>query len=235
MDASLSSGLSTQITIKVGATTVGAIQSLTVSQNRDVAMHEEIGTDGIVDSHPKNAAKVDLQVERIVFDQMRLTEAFSRGFINLQAQRISFDIQIIDTSEKFLAASAISNKIHDFSASSQRYNKLFDAVGENTASYKSMKNALEQFVLVHILHGCWFTNYTPTFTANNFIISEKASIRAEKITSHRGGVSAVNGGLRGIDFDYDNIERNTDTFGRVGRLDPSTINTNDLFRMLSGT
>jgi len=89
-------GLSTQIVIKVGTTAIGAIQELTINQQRDIARHEEIGTDGIVDSHPRKAAKVGITVNRLVFDQLRLPEAFGRGFINLQAQRLPFDVQVID-------------------------------------------------------------------------------------------------------------------------------------------
>ena len=32
-----------------------------------------------------------------MFDQLRLPEAFSRGFLNLQAQRFTFDIEVVDT------------------------------------------------------------------------------------------------------------------------------------------
>ncbi len=98
ISSSIHSGLSTQITVKVGSATVGAIQRLTVNQNREIHIHEEIGTDGVIESHPKGAAKIDLQVTRVVFDGMRLPEAFARGFINIQAQRIPFDVQLIDRS-----------------------------------------------------------------------------------------------------------------------------------------
>jgi len=89
-------GLSTYITIKVGRATVGAVQELTINQVRRVRRSEEIGTEGIVDSHPTNATQVNLTVTRLVFDQLRLPESFSRGFVNLQAQRLPFDIQVVD-------------------------------------------------------------------------------------------------------------------------------------------
>lgn len=95
----INSGLSTQITIKVDSTTVGAIQRLSITQNRDLHRWEEIGTEGVVEIHPKGAAKIDIAVDRIVFDGMRLPEAFARGFINLQSQRVPFDIHIIDRTE----------------------------------------------------------------------------------------------------------------------------------------
>lgn len=73
---------------------------------------EEVGTDGIVEIHPKGAAKIDVSVERIVFDQMRITEAFQRGFINIQSQRFPFDIQVIDTSVSKTEGDAIVHVIH---------------------------------------------------------------------------------------------------------------------------
>jgi hypothetical protein len=89
-------GLSTQIVVKVRGSSVGAIQELTINQTRDMLVWEEIGTDGIVEIHPKGAAKISLTISRIVFDQLRLPEAFSRGFINLQAQRLPFSIDVLD-------------------------------------------------------------------------------------------------------------------------------------------
>jgi hypothetical protein len=92
----INSGLSTQITIKVDGVTVGAVQRLSIAQNRDLHRWEEVGTDGIVEIHPKGAAKIDITVERVVFDGLKITEAFARGFVNIQAQRVPFDIQIVD-------------------------------------------------------------------------------------------------------------------------------------------
>jgi len=179
LDSQISTALSTQIVVKVGGTTVGAIQSITFPQARDMNVFEEIGTEGIVEVCPKGATKITVTVERLVFDGLRLPEAFARGFVNIQAQRYPFDIQIIDTSN-----------------------------GESN-----------QAAIVTTIHGCWFKSYAPTITANAFIISERAELQAEKMTTSQGGHSAVYGGRRGIAFDYDTAERNTDKDGRVGRLD----------------
>jgi len=89
--------LSTLITVKVKGTAVGAIQELRIDQNREMLVWEEIGTDGVVEIHPKGAAKITFSVTRFIFDQLRLPEAFSRGFLNLQAQRVPFDVEIVDT------------------------------------------------------------------------------------------------------------------------------------------
>jgi len=97
-DDTVRTGLSTQMVVKFDHATVGALQELAINQTRDIARWEEIGTDGIVDSHPRHAAQVNLSATRIVFDGLRLPEAFGRGFVNLQAQRFPFDIHIIDRS-----------------------------------------------------------------------------------------------------------------------------------------
>ncbi len=100
LNKEIHSGLSTQIIVKVGNVTVGAIQELTLTQTREISRWEEIGTNGIVDSHPQHAAKINLSVNRMVFDQMRLTESLARNFINIQAQRFPFNIEIVDSGAK---------------------------------------------------------------------------------------------------------------------------------------
>jgi len=183
LDPQISAGLSTQIVVKVGGTVVGAIQSITFPQAREMHVFEEIGTEGVVEVCPKGAAKVTVTVERLVFDGLRLPEALARGFINIQAQRYPFDIQIIDTTN----------------------------------------GDIDQSAIVTTIHGCWIKSYAPTITANAFLVSERAELQAERITTFQGGHSAVHGGRRGIAFDYDTVERSTDKNGRVGRLDAAGI------------
>lgn len=91
-----SSSLSTQILIKVNGEFVGALQTLSVSQTRPLKRVTEIGTDGVIEIVPSAATTYDLTVGRIVFDQLRLPEAFSRAFRFIAAQRVPFDIEIFD-------------------------------------------------------------------------------------------------------------------------------------------
>lgn len=179
----INSGLSTQIVVKVDSTTVGAIQQLQVNQARDMHVQEEIGTDGVVEIHPKGAAKIELSVQRAVFDKLRVTEAFARGFVNIQAQRVPFDIQIIDRSE-----------------------------------FESVKKAM-----VHVCNNCWFKSYGSTITSSNYLIIENAGIVCEYMTTTVDGISAVHGGLRGIKYIHDSIERATDTRGIRGRFDSAGL------------
>lgn len=100
--------LSTLITVKVRGTAVGAIQELRIDQNREMYVWEEIGTDGVVEIHPRGAAKITFSVSRLVFDGLTLPQAFSRGFLNLQAQRIPFDVEIVDTFAGDLSLASVS-------------------------------------------------------------------------------------------------------------------------------
>jgi hypothetical protein len=90
------SGLSTQIIVKVNETPIGALQNLTINQNRPLKRINEIGTDGNIEIVPQASTTYDLNVTRLVFDQLRLPEAFSRAFRFISAQRVPFDIDIYD-------------------------------------------------------------------------------------------------------------------------------------------
>lgn len=96
LDSTTKTSLSTQIIIMVNNEPVGAIQSFNETQSRQNKKIQEVGTDGFIEVVPNTAAGVTLTINRIYFDGLSLPEAFSRGFSNLQAQRISFDIVVID-------------------------------------------------------------------------------------------------------------------------------------------
>ena len=70
----------TTIIVKVGDKPIGAIQSLSISESRS-----ETGE-----------VSVTAKISRVRFDKMRLTEAFSRGFLHLKSQALPFDIEIIE-------------------------------------------------------------------------------------------------------------------------------------------
>lgn len=99
LDSKISTGLSTQITVKVENTIVGAIQNLDISQNRNLERVKELGFDGVLEIVPNRPTEYNASITRIVFDRLRLPEAFERGFINIKSQLIPFDILIIDNSE----------------------------------------------------------------------------------------------------------------------------------------
>lgn len=88
--------LSTQIIILVNNEPVGAVQSFQEQQNRATRRVTEVGTDGTIEIVPQSATEISVNVDRIVYDGLSITEAFARGFRNIQAQRIPFDIVVID-------------------------------------------------------------------------------------------------------------------------------------------
>ncbi len=89
--------VSTNIIIKVGNNAVGAIKSLSVNEARRVTMIDEVGTDGHVDSVPSQSTNITGSCSRTRFNNLRIAAAFGRDFIHVHAQRIPFDIDIIDT------------------------------------------------------------------------------------------------------------------------------------------
>jgi hypothetical protein len=91
-----STALTTNIIIQVGNTPVGAIQSIGITEQRNIKPINEVGTDGTIDSVPNSAATFSVNCTRIRFDKLRIAQAFSRGFIHVQSQRYPFDILIID-------------------------------------------------------------------------------------------------------------------------------------------
>nr|BDD46263.1 hypothetical protein 95 [bacterium] len=96
LDSTTRTALSTQIIIMVNNEPVGAVQSFAESQDRSNKRIAEVGTDGTVELVPQSPANITLTINRIAFDGLNITEAFSRGFRNIQAQRIPFDIVVID-------------------------------------------------------------------------------------------------------------------------------------------
>lgn len=89
--------LSTNIIIETDTgMTIGAIQSISINENRRVTMVSEVGTDGHIDSAPTSSTDYDGTCRRIRYDSMRISEAFSRGFIHAKSQRIPFNIVIKD-------------------------------------------------------------------------------------------------------------------------------------------
>ena len=96
LDSSTRTGLSTQVLIYVNGEPVGAVQSFQLQQNRQTKSIQEVGTDGIIEIVPTSATTYSITCNRIVFDGLSLPEAMSRGWTNIAAQRIPFDIVVID-------------------------------------------------------------------------------------------------------------------------------------------
>lgn len=187
--AAVNTGLSTQIIIKVDGQSVGAIQSLSVTQNRPLRRIQEVGTDGVIEIVPNNATTVDLQVQRIVFDRKRLPESFARGFLNIHAQRNPFDIFVFDFA----------------SVEPDTLDETFDVTTNDN-------------VVTTIYENCWFGNLQTTYNATDYIITESAQVQAEFVHSYINGDPTQNAAVRANPANDDPLERLADT-NRRGSLD----------------
>lgn len=99
-----STAISTNIIIMVNQTPVGAVQSLSISESRNIKMIDEVGTDGHIDSVPNQSSNFSGSCSRVRFDRLRVAEAFSRGFIHVQSQAYPFDIVILDKQKSDVGA-----------------------------------------------------------------------------------------------------------------------------------
>ena len=188
------SGLSTQIIIKVYNNPVGALQQLSVNQARPLQRIPEIGTDGVIEIVPSGATTFELTANRIVFDQLRLPESFSKEFRFINAQRVPFDIDIIDIS------------------------------GAQPNSGAEPGNARQHVVMTY--KNCWFTSYQTPYAADNYLITETATLWCETAyLAKTGRDGPKNGILRPLETlgDDANIEKQVNAGMRLGSLDAAGL------------
>jgi hypothetical protein len=197
--AATATGLSTQILIQVDGQGIGAIQSLRVSERRQNRRITEVGTDGVIEIVPNQAAEVSLSVDRIVFDRKTLTEAFQRAFLHIHSQRIPFDIFVYDFS------SAVSDTSLDANPSELDIGSAFDAP------------ANAEGVITTVYENCWFSSLEGTYAGNDYIISQSAQIDCEFVRSFKDGKQNVPAS-RGEPALFDALEALAD-MGRRGSLD----------------
>jgi hypothetical protein len=198
------SGLSTQIIIKVGSTAVGALQRLSVAQARPLERIKEIGTDGVIEIVPNGPTTFELTATRIVFDQIRLPEAFLRGFRFINAQRIPFDIEVLDLS------------------------------GIKTVGALNLTTPSGTDGIVSMTYkNCWFASYTTPYAADTYLISEEATIWCETayVTDPKTSPNYDANGPRALRAQTDSaaIETTVNQGARRGSMDVSGL-LNSVFR-----
>lgn len=213
--ASTQSGLSTQILIQVDGQGVGAVQSMRVQQQRPMTRVTEVGTDGVIELVPNGASTVSLSVSRMVFDKKRITEAFQRGFLNIHAQRIPFDIVVYDFTD------AKSNTQPNENPATLDVLEAFDAATD------------AEGVITTVFENCWFGGMTTNYTSSDYLISEDATIEVEFVHSFRDGNEGTPASRIPFDPDlHDALERLADV-GRRGSLDARGLGRiNDTFANL---
>lgn len=202
--AATNTGLSTQILVKVDGQAVGAIQSLQATQSRPIKTITEVGTDGVIEKVPSGPVDVKLQVTRMVFDRRRMTEAFQRGFMNIHAQRIPFDIFVFDYSNVDPAS----------------LDDDFDASGQTD-------------VITTIYENCWFNNLQTTFQTSDYTITESAGLDVEFVHTFVNGDPTANASIGSPDLD-DPVERLADTNRRGSLDARGLSQVNDIFGVFQG-
>jgi hypothetical protein len=202
--AATNTGLSTQIIVKVDGQAVGAIQSLQATQSRPIKTVTEIGTDGVIEKVPSGPVDVKLQITRMVFDRRRLPEAFQRGYLNIHAQRIPFDIFIFDFSN----------------VSPDNVDDDFDASGQ-------------QDVITTIYENCWFNNLAVNYQTADYTITETANVDVEFVHTFVNGDPKQNASVGNPDFD-DALERLADTGRRGSLDGRGLAQVNDIFGVFTG-
>lgn len=204
--ATTQTGLSTQILVVVDEQPIGAIQNLSVSQNRGLERVTEVGTDGVVEIVPTSATQVSLTINRIVFDKKRLTESFSRGYLNIHAQRIPFDIFVYDFQNARSSTEQSADPGSGLAlAPNLDVNAAFDAPND------------AEGVVTFVFENCWFESLSTSYGADNYIITEDATVQCEWVHSFRDGQTNVPASLQVPSVD-DALERLADV-GRRGSLD----------------
>lgn len=204
--ATTQTGLSTQILVVVDESPVGAIQSLAVSQSRGLQRVTEVGTDGTIELVPNAATTVSLSVNRIVFDKRRMTEAFQRGFLNIHAQRVPFDILIYD----FQNAQSSTEQSADPGSGATLAPTL-----DQMSAFDAPNDA--EGVIAHVFENCFFESLNTNYTSDNYIITEDCTIQCEFVHSFRDGQNNLPASIGEPAID-DALERLAD-LGRRGSLD----------------
>lgn len=161
-----STGLSTQILVKVDGIAVGGIQTMNITQNRPLRPIQEVGTDGNVEIVPNQATQFDITIERIYFDRKTVTEALGRQFVNIQAQRYPFDIYVYD----FHNASSTLDASYDVPDSNTAFDISQTTGGDRTAAAG---------VMVTVYENCWIKSKSETYSSSDYIISQNVGVTAE--------------------------------------------------------
>jgi hypothetical protein len=195
-----STSLSTNIIIMVNGTPVGAVQTMSIDESREIKMIDEIGTDGHIDSTPVKSTDITGQCTRIRFDRLRITEAFSRGFVHAASQAYPFDIVILDK-QKRDQGSQISTIIK---------NVWIDKI--------SFQYQVSDWTIVETMGWKAETIYSILNNGNG----QAVAVGGERGITHMGSgpngtVNIISGG--GIT----NVEQLTDTGNRRGSLDAAGL------------
>ena len=208
LKSGISTGLSTQIIITVNdigghEIQIGAIQSIDEKQTRPLQEVGEVGTDGILEIVPTKWTSYSISLSRTMFDGISLTQAFGRGFRNIQSQRFPFDIKIFDLSMSMVSPS-----------------DAWTPPGNDDGATPK---------ILTVYKNCWFSDLGTPYKCDNYIIVQSATVKCEGIFTsvmtsgdQAAGIAvgtAPLAGARGVPIAADPIEMFTDSQRRLGSMD----------------
>jgi len=202
----IQAALSTQIVVQAADATgalhtVGAIQTLTPTETRPLIRISEVGTDGVLEIVPNAAFTIELAVTRLVFDYRRLPASFGKSFRHIHAQRLPFDIVMLDYNpyiEHFDSAGVDNPSTPKIDANHEpRYtvgtpdaNYADNGAVVNAAADAMASNATQ--VIKTRYKNCWLTSYSYTYDQSNYLITENATVWAETVYDEDSPI-ALNG------------------------------------------
>jgi hypothetical protein len=152
--------LSTSIIITVEGRPVGAIQDISIDESRpNIAVIQEVGTDGFIDSAPNGSTAYAISCTRTRFARVRMAEAFGRAFMHVKSQRVPFDIEIHDIFHDADAANAIITVVkncwikkigYSYQVSDWVVSDKMDLVAEDIYSLLNGSNAVPNTGITYI-------------------------------------------------------------------------------------
>lgn len=162
----IQASLSTQIVINVvGADgneyPLGAVQTMDVTETREMRELVEVGTDAIIGIVPVSATKYAITIDRIVFDFQRLPQAMQREYRHIFSQRTPFSINILDYNPYILPGSKVPVGAPSPSD--------LDAPIAQGSSFKT------------VFYNCWFERLGYSYKAGDYTITENCSIKCEGV------------------------------------------------------
>lgn len=176
----IQAGLSTQIVIQVedegdgNKYTIGAIQSLSITESRSIETIKEVGTDANVGIVPVSPTSYTASLNRIVFDFQRLPQALQREYRHINSQRRAFDIVITDYNPYIQGPNGPAASADDSGGGSTDITDE-GAVTEGATTFSTR------------LKNCWFNNLRIEFSSSNFMITESAEITFQAIWDEGDG------------------------------------------------
>jgi hypothetical protein len=197
----IQAGLSTQIVIQVEEGgqkfVIGAVQSLDVSESRQLAEIKEVGTDAIIGIVPTSPVIYAISVSRMIFDFQRLPQALQREYRHVHAQRRPFDIVITDYNPY------LGNDNTPVGGDTDSiYGGGGTSVDSSTGAIKHDGTAVET-----TFKNCWFKSLSFAYSASEFTITEKADLSCEHVYDNIVAQTLAGTG--------DALERNTNTSSKA--------------------